>query len=233
MPRLRLHHLALFPAAIGAGLGLGLAALAALAPAAPVALLDPVVPSGPGLTPPADPTQTPATAAGTDVQADWPALFGVEPVPEPPPEPVEEPLDEEPPETDLYAEEVFEEEVYEYPIDSLILRGLLSDGEGGGTAVIETPEGQVTVARGDYLPDGARIAEILPDSVEIDVNGDYYLIEFQLAPPRPSVAPLTGTSTRTRSAMRDEGSLDDSEFPRYIGEEEGPGPSDNGFGLSR
>lgn len=192
MLRFQLDQLALFPAAIAAGLGLGLVGLAVLAPVSPVSELAAATAAGPAATPLTIP------------RTDWPQLFGAEVAQEPPPEPALEPIEEDLLEDDL------EDTFIEYDIDALILRGILSNVDGGGTAIIETPDGQVTVASGDFLPDGATVGEFSESGVEIEMNGVYYLLEFPPAAERRSpAAPVSGSySPRQRS-------LDEASFPSY------------------
>lgn len=194
--------LALLPAAGLALGGLGLAMQAALHDAAPIAPLPAAQPSG-------------ATDEHLAPPPSWPALFGTEaPAPvalpetlptEPDPEPWTE-ID-----TSLYT-----------------LRGLLSDAEGDGLAVIETPSGVVFVKPGDTLEGGILVGEILDTGVELLLEDLVALLEFEESARTPWIGPPAGAVYATPP-----GSLDEPSYPSYTPGETETQPPRNLFGITR
>ena len=159
-PTVRPSALLLFFAAAVAGCGLGLAALAVLAPAPQATPLPPVEAA----------SLTPGTVADmAPARQSWAALFGTPPVAAPvasapPPqrsvEPAYDPADD------------FDDSAY-------VLRGLaMADGTTDSFALIETPEGVMMLRIGDLLPDGYTVEDITEEGVVIDLFGDPYLIGF-------------------------------------------------------
>ena len=157
-PSARPSALLLFATATVAGCGLGLAALALLAPARGVAPLPPVAAMA---LPPGDAAQTATTRQG------WAPLFGT-PAPEVPatapppraPEPAGDPAAD------------FDDSAY-------VLRGLaMADGTSESFALLETPDGVMMLHVGDFLPQGYMVDDITENGVILDVSGDPYLIGF-------------------------------------------------------
>ncbi|WP_127105276.1 hypothetical protein [Pararhodobacter zhoushanensis] len=159
-PTARPSALLLFCASVVAGCGLGLAALALLAPTPQAAPLPPIA----AVTQPAGTATDMAPA-----RQSWAALFGTPPtaapVAEAPPaprvpEPAYDPADD------------FDDSAY-------VLRGLaMSDGTSESFALLETPEGVMMLHVGDLLPDGYAVDDITEEGVVIDLYGEPYLIGF-------------------------------------------------------
>lgn len=219
----RASMLALFPAAMVCGFGLGLAGLAGLAPP-PLALpLPPPGAAGPQASPTPDLTLTPAS---------WAPVFGTLPAAEPAPEaPVAEP---EPP---YEPADDFDPSIY-------TLRGLATgDSEAEAFALLETQDGGVMVHVGDLLPEGYEVLEITPDGVVIDVFGDPQLIGFSEDAGSVDGDFYDGTlqqpdegPSRDRGPSRREGLA--PERSRYPFDYPGDGPADtpprpNRFAVSR
>ncbi|MCA2012759.1 hypothetical protein LCM17_14780 [Cereibacter sphaeroides] len=176
--------LALFPASIVAGTGLGLALLALLAP-----------PPSVGPLPPLDASLAQATEAGVEADtphAVWAPLFGerLSAAPVAPPPPVEE--DEE----DLALDTLDD--------SLLVLRGLaLADDPAEAFAIVEGYDGIEIVRVGDMISGEFEVLAILSDGLEVAsrVTDELFLIEFD-DDRRPEDAGDMGASSR--DVMEDE-----------------------------
>lgn len=162
---------ALFPAAVVAGLGLGLFVLETLRPA-PEATPIPL-PSAAGA--PLDPAVADRPAAP---RADWAPLFGTPAPVEDRPEPV---IDEPEPWPDAFDDSAF------FDPDLYVLRGVVVDGDGGW-ALIETEDGVVVLRPGDFLPDGVELLAIAENGIEVRAEGEDFFIGFADSEPAPDGA---------------------------------------------
>lgn len=191
-------------AAAGLALGgLGLATQALLRPVPQVLPLTPVVAGD-------EPLPGPALAS------DWASLFGTAPPPAP------EPLAAPEPEPDL---EPLDTEPAWFDPESLILRGLVAEDDGG-LAFVEIGGEIVVVREGDVVLDGVTIGAILPRGLEVEFDGEAYLIEFDEA---AATAPPPALDTTRPPA----GSLDVPSFSGYSGGQTAPAQPANRFGISR
>ncbi len=160
----RAPALALLPAGIVAGFGLGLVALALLAPA-------PDIPPLPAIS---DVASTPAPGVagpGLDPEPEtgWAPLFGT--LPE---TPVETPVAAEP---EPVAPPPDPRESVD--LSTIRLRGLIvNDAEGDAFALVEGRNGIEIFRQGDILPDGFEILAVTRDGLVIDVFGEQAIIDF-------------------------------------------------------
>lgn len=159
-PAGRASVLLLFPAAVICGLGLGLAALAALDPPPRVAPLPPVTARA------LDPGTAPVTP---EPGRDWAALFGRPPVAAPAPEPLAAPRPAPPP----------HDPADDFDPDLYVLRGLaVATDDSEGFALLETPDGALVVRRGTILPEGYEVLDITAEGIVIDLFGTDAVIGF-------------------------------------------------------
>gem|GEM_PF-4292153 len=182
-------------------LGLGLAVQAWSRAPLSLAPLSPIVATG-------------APAPASDAPpGDWAALFGTprpaEPEPEPTLEPEREPMDE----------------PAWFDPDSIILRGLVAEADGG-MAFVEIDSEILVVREGDMVLEDILIGAVLPRGLEVEFDGEVYLIEFNEDAASPPMRPMNPD-------LPPPGSLDAPSFSGYSGGQAPPAAPPNRFGISR